>query len=265
MAESESMRFTSFSTSFQVRADDEAVGAGVADRARTLGWTRTLDDGASVDYVIRRARQDGQVATTYELDCDGAAICRTTDLDVLLDAFEDHAKIQTAWRAQRVLFVHAGVIGWQGRGIVMPGRSGVGKTTLVRALIAAGAEYYSDEFAILDANGRVHPYPRPLSIRTGEARGTPCPAEKIGARIGTTPLAIDLIVSTEYRRGARWRPRALSPAEALLALMANTVAARQHPQLTLPFLRQAVLHARALWSPRGSASSIVARLLAELR
>ena len=257
------VRFTSFSASFRVRADDDALLAGALERAPALGWTRIQDDEASVDYVIRRDRHNEQ-AYAYQLECNGAAVFRTTELDLLLDAFEDHAKIQTAWRAQGMLFVHAGVIGWRGHGIVMPGRSGTGKTTLVRALIEAGAEYYSDEFALLDANGRVHPYARPLSIRNAGTRATRCPAERMGARIGTTPLAVRLIVSTEYRRGARWRPHLLSKAEAVLALMANTVAARRLPQETLPSLREAVLHARAIRSPRGGSSSVVGRLLAEI-
>lgn len=264
MAGSESVRFTSFSASFRLRADDDAVLAGAVERAPALGWTWTPDGEASVDYVIRRERHNEQASYTYQLECNGAAVFRTTELELLLDAFEDHAKIQTAWRAQGMLFVHAGVVGWRGHGIVIPGRSGTGKTTLVRALIEAGAEYYSDEFALVDANGRVHPYARPLSIREAGSRGTRYTAEQLGARIGTTPLAVGLIVSTEYRRGARWQPRLLSKAEAVLALMANTVAARRLPHETLPFLREAVLHARAIRSPRGGSSSVVSRLLAAI-
>jgi hypothetical protein len=42
--------------------------------------------------------------------------------------------------------------------MVLPGKSFAGKTTLVAALVRAGAEYWSDEYAVLDANGDVHPY-----------------------------------------------------------------------------------------------------------
>ena len=57
--------------------------------------------------------------------------------------------------------MHAGAVAWRDRGIVIPGRSHSGKTTLVRALVEA-ARYYSDEFAVLDPQGRLHPYPLPL-------------------------------------------------------------------------------------------------------
>jgi hypothetical protein len=36
---------------------------------------------------------------------------------------------------------------------VLPGRSFAGKTTLVAALVQVGAEYWSDEYPVLDAEG----------------------------------------------------------------------------------------------------------------
>ena len=64
------------------------------------------------------------------------------------------------------IFVHAGAVACGGRAVVLPGESFSGKTTLVAALVQAGASYYSDEYAVLDADGRVHPYARRLSIRS---------------------------------------------------------------------------------------------------
>jgi hypothetical protein len=172
--------------------------------------------------------------------------------------------LETACRAKGVLFVHAGVAAWHDRGIVVPGRSGAGKTTLVKALIEAGADYYSDEFAILDAEGRAHAYPLPLSIRSGGMQSARRGAEEFGGRVGTLPVRVELIVVTEYRRGARWLPRELSKAEALLALMEHTVAARQRPEYTLPVLRRTVLGARTIRSRRGDSRAVAERLLDEL-
>src|ERR671929_229610 len=86
---------------------------------------------------------------------------------------------------------HAGVVGWQGRAILIPGRSFSGKSTLVAALVRAGATYYSDEFAVLDERGRVHPFPKKLSMRLeGSARPRFAPVEELGGRRGTTPLRV---------------------------------------------------------------------------
>ena len=83
----------------------------------------------------------------------------------VLDAFESHVQLTVAEYAPRRIFVHAGVVGWKDRAILIPGLSHSGKTTLVDQLIRAGATYYSDEYAVLDARGRVHPYPRALGMR----------------------------------------------------------------------------------------------------
>ncbi len=92
---------------------------------------------------------------------------RLTDAGSALAA---HAERIVAERAPDHLFVHAGVVGWEGRAIVMPGASFAGKTTLVQAWLEAGAVYDSDEFAVLDRAGRVHPFPRPLAIGTARRR-----------------------------------------------------------------------------------------------
>src|SRR6202158_4766995 len=96
-----------------------------------------------------------------------ARIARTLDLAEAFAALESDLQLYVAENAPHRLFVHAGVVGWRGNAIIIPGSSFTGKRTLVAALVGAGAPYYSDEYAILDRRGRVHPYPKPLSIRAG--------------------------------------------------------------------------------------------------
>ena len=64
------------------------------------------------------------------------------------------------------------------RALLVPGQTFTCKTMLVQALVEAGATYYSDEYAVLDDAGLVHPYPRPLSIRGSD--GSPVAS---GARV----------------------------------------------------------------------------------
>jgi len=183
----------------------------------------------------------------------------------LFTAFHRHAELLTALRARDCLFVHAGVVGWRGRALIIPGRSMTGKTTLVSALVRAGATYYSDEFAVLDKAGHVHPYPVPLSVRgTGGEPGVLTPVESLGGQAGTVPLPLGSIVVTRYQPSARWRPRPLSPARALLACMDNTVAAQRDPESTMPILRLAVLGAHAIESARGEAHTVAPLLLQQL-
>jgi hypothetical protein len=191
-------------------------------------------------------------------------LARTRNLDQVWIAFANHAQLLTAFRAQDCLFVHAGVAGWQGRALVIPGRSMTGKTTLVRALIEAGATYYSDEFAVLDRAGRVHPYPVPLSIREQAGRpGTKTPIEALGGVAGNAPLPVGLVVVTRYQPQAGWQPQALTPAQAMLSLMDNTVAAQRNPAHSMPILRQVALGARTIEGSRGEAEQVAPALLKE--
>jgi hypothetical protein len=262
-------RFRAFGTSFGLRGTDREVVFDAIGHARALGWTDANDDAEThvdVEYVFdRRPSHDPHRPWSFDLHCDDALVRRTTDRAELFDAFESHAKIQTALHARDRLFVHAGAISWRGRGIVLPGRSCAGKSTLVKALVEAGAEYYSDEFAVLDVAGRLHPYPLPLSIRaSGAEPPARIPGGACDGRVGDGPVPVDLIVMTSYEPGARWRPVPLSPSHALLAPIENTVAARQPPERTMPILRQMVLSARAIHSRRGEAGAAARAVLAEL-
>ena len=187
---------------------------------------------------------------------------RTHDLDEALLALESGIQLYVAERARGRTFVHAGVVGWQGRAIVIPGRSFSGKSTLVAALVKAGATYYSDEYAVIDAMGRVHPYPKELALREKNSR-TPVkrPMELVDHGPRPEPLPMGLVVSTAYRPDARWHPRRLSPGRGILDLLANAVAARRKPAACMRVFHQAVSHAVVLHGARGEAEAMAASLL----
>jgi HprK-related kinase A len=66
----------------------------------------------------------------------------------------------------RFLLVHAAVLERQGRALLLPGPSGVGKSTLCAALIARGWRLLSDEVAMVrPRDGLLQPYPRPISLK----------------------------------------------------------------------------------------------------
>ena len=189
---------------------------------------------------------------------------RTENLDHLLEALESDIETHIAQTSRQKLFIHAGVVGWKGRAVIFPGRSLSGKSTLAREFLSAGAEYFSDEFAVLDAKGAVHPFPRPLSIRNGDPQNglhTRVTAEELGARVGNKPLPVSLVVLSRYKVGAHWRPRALSRGQGVLGLMANAVAARSQPQRALVILEKTIRQAQVLRGIRGEAKETVESIL----
>jgi hypothetical protein len=205
-------------------------------------------------------RSDGEGG--YVLHRDGLELARTR-LDVALHALDAQVRAFIALHSPDRIFVHAGVVGVHGRAIVIPGPSFSGKTTFVAELVRAGAIYYSDEYAVLDDQGLVHPYAKRLSIRTNPYTATQHDVRELGGSAGDEPLPLGLIVVAQYRAGGRWEPKTLSPGDAVLALLANTVPARERPEQTMNALRRAVNRpgVLALEGERGEASLVVQGLL----
>ncbi len=215
--------------------------------------------------IVRGTKVGSNVRRFNILYADAVPLARTKDTDQVLEALERDLQIYVAERARRRVFVHAGVVGWHGRAIVIPGRTMSGKTTLVRALVRAGATYYSDEYAVLDERGRVHPYPKPMPVReNGAGRPRKILPEALGGTTGVRPLPVGLVVATSYREGARWRPRALSPGRAVMELFAHTVSARRDPERAFATLRSATATAMVIKGARGEADEVAEVLLGRL-
>ena len=233
------------------------------------GWGSVDDHDPDVPVAVQyelRTSASGAAWPLYRLYTGINLVAEAATVTDAAGALAVHAERFVAERAPDHLFVHAGVVGWEGCAVVMPGASFAGKTTLVQAWLAAGATYYSDEFAVLDRAGRVHPFARPLAIRDGSTALTNrVPAAALGAETGTTPLPIGLVLATSYRAGARWRPRRLTAAPALLALMRHTVTARGNPEHSMPILKQAVSRSIAFTGLRGEARPLVSAVLEHVR
>lgn len=197
------------------------------------------------------------------LYADADRMSRTMDLEPALKLLETDLQLYVAEAAPRRIFVHAGVVRWRGRAILIPGRSLSGKSTLVNELIKAGATYYSDEYAVCDARGRVHPYPKPLALRKeGDVLPKPVRAGTMPGRPVVKPLPVGLVVLTSYRSGARWRPRRLSHGRAVIELLNHTIPARMEPGRALATLKQVAAGALVLKGVRGEAGQMIDTLLA---
>jgi hypothetical protein len=198
----------------------------------------------------------------YQLLCDGDARGDGDRLQDVLERLGREVMVHVADHAADRIFVHAGVVAWQARALLLPGTSFSGKSTLVAALVRAGATYYSDEYAVLDACGRVHPYPRALQMR--EAGGIEQRSLSMGelkGKVGTVGVQASHIVFAEYESTGRWKPKPVSPGRAVLAMMEHTIAVQRTPARVMFTLAKVAESATAVRSERGDATLTASALL----
>ncbi|HEY0172655.1 MAG TPA: hypothetical protein VGB98_16650 [Pyrinomonadaceae bacterium] len=256
--------FTAYGVKVGVRVSDRAALDAVAGRLPP-GWRRSVSPSVTRLYSLISGGGGRGFRRFHLLYAGATLLARTLDAEAVFGRLESDLQLYVAERSPRRVFVHAGVVGWRGRAVVIPGSSLSGKTTLVAELVRAGAEYYSDEYAVFDAAGRVHPYARPLAVREGVGlEQTRRAVEEFGGRAGEGPLPVGLVVVTRYERGAVWRPRRLTAGECVLELLSNTVPARRSPGRALRALTKAAAGATVLAGPRGGAAAVAEAILRSL-
>lgn len=171
------------------------------------------------------------------------------------ETLERRLHFYLANHCREVAFVHAGAVSWNGQVILIPGTSFSGKSTLTHQLVEAGATYFSDEYAVVDRAGLVHPFPRPIALRQdGGRRLTP-------TRIGLAAQPVGQMISTQFQTGAKWNPRPISQGQAVLELLSHTVSAQKWPALALACLKACVSRARCWVGARGDASETATLIL----
>lgn len=183
----------------------------------------------------------------------------------LIDTFDRYFHLYTGERAVAFTFVHAGVVGYREQAILLPGHSHYGKSTLTRALVDLGCHYFSDDLAVLDQQGRVHPYPKPMSLRLPEGTTRLVPASELGWKPERVPLAVALVADLRYRSDLQesdWSP--MTAAQCSLHLLQNCLSIRRAPDKDLPIIGRISRQAQGIRGRRGEAEAAARLLLQEL-
>jgi hypothetical protein len=191
----------------------------------------------------------------------GNEVHRVTDPSVALAALGSVVRHQLASKAPTHVFIHAGVVEIDGWGIVIPGATFSGKTTLVAELLGLGAAYGSDEYVVVNQDGMIEPFAQPLSVRS---RGGAGPTERVAVpacRVASEPIRARMIVITRYRAGAKWQPAQCPSSEGAFALLEHTVCAYRQPQLALGAAGRLASGALVLSGDRGEAAETAEALI----
>ena len=206
---------------------DEA--ARVAERS-LVGQLHPVH-GKKVEQVFEVER----TKSLYRLFVNGEGIASCRGKKKFFKFFDAIVRITIGEHAVDRVFMHAGAVGWKGKGIIFPAQSYQGKSTIVTELIRRGADYYSDDFAIFDKDGLLHPFPRIITMRTrdGQFRHYDLPVESIGGTPATEPIPVGLVLFTHYEAGAKWEPVKLTAGQGSLEMMPFVLPLRRDPKLSM--------------------------------
>ena len=266
-SESQGERFTFESYGFRVslesdRADLLAKAAGIAKRALLDRLVLIENPSGDAGYRFGFDLKDG----VYYLFQNGQQTNYSVSEFVLFKYFNSVLRVTVAENAVDTVFLHAGVVGWKRKAAVFPGRSFKGKTTLVVELIKLGAEYYSDEYAVIGLDGKVSPFPRDLSLRSYvvEHDEVDIAPSVFGARIGVEPLNVGFVIITEFDEQAVWQPQRMSTGRGILETIPHTIPIQADTQMSLNILNLAFANAIIAKSLRGDARRDAVSILAFL-
>lgn len=259
-APSGAMTFEAFGVAFNLVLVDDPAPATQVQGVLPPGCRSRPQATEAKSFTLRRTPADDyEVAVGDEL-----RISQPT-LDNALGLLDAQIRLYIATHASEHIFVHAGVVAHDGIALVAPGKSYSGKTSLVRALVQAGATYYSDEYAVFDDEGRVLPYPRRLSLRGADGVSTEeRHVAELGGVAGVREAELGLVLLTHYRPESDWRPRRVSAAEGVMGLLANAVPAQERPKQSLEVLTRALDGALVLEGERGEADKVAGAVLEHL-
>ncbi|MBN1148029.1 MAG: hypothetical protein JXA78_12295 [Anaerolineales bacterium] len=224
-----------------------------------------------IDYLYRDIPEQGRAAPhityrlqpveqqgTFDLYVDGELERRNQPGEEMAAYLLDRTCFHLADRSQGGLVLHAAGLAWRGRGLLLPGVSGNGKSTLSAWLVAHGFDYLSDELVFIpEGASEFQGMTRPLNLKNTAREAlremlayqqkpdeiissrvreiTPPRVLRGGEVLSVAPLR--LIVFPRFQHGSGLRLQPLSKARAGLGLMECLINARnleEHgfPQVT---------------------------------
>ncbi len=143
-----------------------------------------------LDFAIKARPQNPGDTPTLTID---GEVRRLNDPALLEGHVYENILHTILSRVRSHFLIHAGVVSLNGQGLILSGKGGHGKTTLVLELVRRGFRFLSDEMAALGRQDRlVHPFPRSLRIRPGTLELTGFAASEKKAATWLDKLLIDI-------------------------------------------------------------------------
>lgn len=141
-------------TDFCIDCEDDAW----ADLLRRLWEPFVVDQGAGEPLAITRRDSSWCITSGWHPDL------VQDDPWVLANELR-HLLVEEAIARSDYTTIHAAALTRDKAAVVIVGASGAGKTTLTFELSRGGWEYATDDLVVLDDDGSLHPFPKPLGVK----------------------------------------------------------------------------------------------------
>ncbi len=216
----------------------------------------------------------------YRLYYNGVLMSSSVNAGDVFDHFFWHVNAESARRTGDFVLVHAGAIASPGgSGVLIPGASGTGKSTLVAGLLHEGFAYYSDEAAAIDPiSRRLHSYPKAITLKNRivfdtyadlpmaqtrpdfvSGRWYIVPSQ-IREEVYGPPTDVRFVILSRFEPGAETTVARVGRAEAAMALGRNVINIGRYRARVLPLLADLVKSAQCYSLQSGDLEEAVAAI-----
>lgn len=255
--------FENYGVKIGVRSDDDEKINEIENRIGEIlpGVVRLIEPREAVHIFEVETQKNG----SFKIYKNGENIAGG-GAQAFFDSINSPIRLTVAEFAVGKVFLHAGVVGWKDKAVVIPASSFAGKTTLVAALIKKGALYYSDEYAVLDHDGSVSPFPKSLSVRgiVDDVTQIERTAQSLGGSTGEKAIPVGLVLICKYEKrksGEPFAPEILSAGQGMLEILAHAIPIRSSPKFTLDTLQKITSRATIAGCRRGEADAFADSLI----
>jgi hypothetical protein len=205
-------------------------------------FERLLDPEAGNIVARLEVRQEGG---KYRLQESGE-VAEQESLEAMVHALDHGVVLHLIKARSDLLWLHASAAAWQGKGVLIAGAAGRGKSTLVTQLCARGWTYLSDDVVPLDPrSNQAKPFPRAPMVRVND--GEEFPGDRVyeiaktavllqAEAVCRTPVPIVALVFPAYDGRSATRIAPCPPAAAALEMLQNCLNFPIHREIAVRYL-----------------------------
>jgi hypothetical protein len=228
LAQKEKVSFVFHSIRMDVIFDQSQLCEELKELFKFFPSTDNKFTCTNITYCVSTLRNDSlqQEYIVFEV---GNLIFKTNSIAMLCNYLGNRMIELIVKELHGFLFLHAGVVLKNNEAIILPGSSGIGKSTLVMGLLERGFKFLSDELAVIDRiTGKVFLFPRNLNIKMGNKKLLYVDINRFLPDPLLEPYPIKWVIFPVFAPDQIPNLISISKSECIVKLTSNSISCRPH-------------------------------------